>query len=154
MSYRNYPPSRMRGLAYADNIVRRFLNRRRVPISPISRIPSVVSRYGRPINRINIDLYVSMPYERGIDMSYNTLSQLHDVKQGVSLKNLLKYSSIKVNDDFEQGFCVICQDEIKIKDIIRNLKNCCHSFHIECIDEWFSENKKCPICKFDCREIS
>lgn len=26
---------------------------------------------------------------------------------------------------------------------------CMHLFHIECIDQWLSSNKRCPICRVD-----
>ncbi|CAD8178178.1 unnamed protein product [Paramecium pentaurelia] len=40
--------------------------------------------------------------------------------------------------------CTIC-----FEDVFENKKQliCSHSFHQECIDNWFKQQKKCPICK-------
>jgi len=145
MDYTNYPPGRMRGLAYAQNLMRRYFNQNTRPLfSPIRSSELRQYRHHQTPSRVNIDFYFSLPSE---NMSYHSLSQLQDVKVGVTLKNLLKHSSVKLND--ECGFCVICQDEIKIKEIVRRITNCNHVFHMDCVDQWFSENKKCPVCKFE-----
>ena len=39
-------------------------------------------------------------------------------------------------------------------DIIRKLNNCNHIFHLSCIDQWFSNNTRCPICRDDIRNTN
>jgi hypothetical protein len=149
MNYTTLPPGRRRGIVYANNLLsrqrRRLLNIRTPPLSyirpsayilptriiPISPIRSLV-RYTPPRN----------PYD-----DYIFLTQLQDVKIGLLTKNLLKNSIVKLNEN-ETEFCVICQDDIDIDDIVRYIK-CSHTFHIDCIDNWFTENKKCPTCKYE-----
>ena len=41
--------------------------------------------------------------------------------------------------------CGICIEKMKNKDIVRTLK-CKHSFHINCIDQWFEKKCCCPYC--------
>ena len=41
--------------------------------------------------------------------------------------------------------CGICISKMKRNDIVRNLK-CNHSFHINCIDQWFEKKCCCPYC--------
>ena len=84
---------------------------------------------------------------RHID-SYLLLSNLLDIKVGVTFKNLKKNSSIKLYNKLECKLCVICQNDIINNDIIRTL-NCSHQYHINCIDTWFLENRKCPVCRFE-----
>ena len=43
--------------------------------------------------------------------------------------------------------CPICLEENE-NNLCRRLK-CGHSFHCECIDKWFVNNKTCPICRFN-----
>lgn len=119
--YSLLPPGRQRGLAYFNGLQSR--RNRQPQVSPI--------RHFLRVSHIN---------------TYEVLSQLQDVKVGVNFKNLLKKSSVSINK--EQYFCVICQDDIEKNDIIRTVK-CAHSFHLNCIDTWLSENKKCPTCKYE-----
>ena len=148
MNYTNLPPGRQRGLAYANNILNRYLNRmRRIPVfSPIRSSEYLTVRRYNPT--FSIDFYVSVPNNNNEDSNttYQTLSQLEDVKIGISLKKLIKNSIVKLSTS-ESGLCVICQDDIGVKEVIRNINKCNHNFHIDCIDRWLSENKKCPICK-------
>lgn len=48
--------------------------------------------------------------------------------------------------------CSICQDNIGTNEMGRKLNHCGHTFHIRCIDTWFSRNVHCPICRHDIRE--
>jgi hypothetical protein len=52
----------------------------------------------------------------------------------------------------EEAMCSICQDVMPINQMVRSLNFCGHSFHISCIDQWFSRNVHCPICRHDIRE--
>jgi hypothetical protein len=145
MDYTNLPPSRRRGIVYANNLHRR--RRRRITVSPIRRTspvsPPLPPFYIQPIRTI----VRYTPPRINIFDEYTILTQLQDVKIGLLTKNLLKNSTVKLNEN-DTEFCVICQDNIDVDDIIRNIK-CSHNFHIDCIDNWFTENKKCPTCKYE-----
>ena len=41
--------------------------------------------------------------------------------------------------------CTICTDPFRTGDTLRRLP-CLHTFHRDCIDEWFQRSRKCPIC--------
>jgi len=41
--------------------------------------------------------------------------------------------------------CGICIEKMKRNDIVREL-TCKHSFHIDCIDQWFEKKCCCPYC--------
>ena len=43
--------------------------------------------------------------------------------------------------------CPICLEEMDIGHRIAALE-CMHTYHPECIDEWFSYNRICPECKY------
>ncbi|RIB02041.1 hypothetical protein C2G38_923253 [Gigaspora rosea] len=42
--------------------------------------------------------------------------------------------------------CTICLSEYEHNDWLRDLP-CAHDFHKECIDSWFKNSDKCPICR-------
>jgi hypothetical protein len=137
MNYTELPPGRNRRIAYSNyissNITRRHLTRQQT-----------VRQQPRRRTLRQSQVYFSVSYYEL--PSYNVLSQLKDVKVGIEFKNLVNKS--KVEKCEENKFCAICQDDIIKDDIIRVIK-CKHSYHIDCIDMWLIDNKKCPLCKFE-----
>ncbi len=45
--------------------------------------------------------------------------------------------------------CSICQEPVNCATRIRG---CGHCFHGHCIQQWFSMNPRCPMCRFDIRD--
>ncbi|XP_010063299.2 NEP1-interacting protein 1 [Eucalyptus grandis] len=43
--------------------------------------------------------------------------------------------------------CSICLQDFECKDEARRLPNCCHLFHMCCIDKWISKQRSCPLCR-------
>ncbi|OUZ99567.1 zinc finger protein [Macleaya cordata] len=45
--------------------------------------------------------------------------------------------------------CAVCLNELRDKDKVRELRNCCHVFHRSCINRWLDHNdqKTCPLCR-------
>ena len=149
ISYKDLPPGRARMLAYSNEINNRHNSISARVLTEINNhtitpwitsqnivfgsIPSSLST-----TRLN-NLQMSPFYE------YEVLSELPTVKVGLISKDLLDKSKIDSSKDV--AFCSICQQEIFL-DIIRTL-DCSHSYHVNCIDRWFTENKKCPQCRFE-----
>lgn len=53
------------------------------------------------------------------------------------------------------GPCAICQEEIRVSEVIRRLNRPCnHTFHKACIDRWLSQHIRCPVCRRDMRELT
>ena len=46
--------------------------------------------------------------------------------------------------------CAICQEAVESATRIRQ---CGHAFHAHCINEWFSMNTRCPVCRHDIRDL-
>ena len=44
--------------------------------------------------------------------------------------------------------CTICLCEFDDGEEVRRLP-CMHLFHVPCVDQWLSLNKRCPICRVD-----
>ncbi|GJZ55093.1 zinc finger, RING/FYVE/PHD-type containing protein [Tanacetum coccineum] len=58
--------------------------------------------------------------------------------------------SVDQEDDAEEakrGECAVCLDGFKDGDKCRMLRNCKHSFHVNCIDLWLINTAVCPICR-------
>lgn len=93
-------------------------------------------------------------FRRTLDRQVTFITRPHDIIpyiriyscEGLTLKNLLNKSKCDVAEKNFSTFCVICQETINNKEIYRTLV-CTHQFHQNCIDTWFIDNTKCPLCK-------
>lgn len=156
MSYRDLPAGRERMLAYAREVEIRNRVGNMTTHEAIASVLTGIRRTHSPfrmsqdivfgsirasrtrLERMN-NLQISPFYE------YEVLSDLPTVKIGLISKDLINKSTI--NSSKGISFCTICQQDIYM-DIVRKLE-CSHEFHVECIDKWFVENKKCPHCRFE-----
>lgn len=47
-----------------------------------------------------------------------------------------------------EGLCAVCQGEVGEGDEIKELRECLHSFHKDCLDDWVEEGHcTCPLCR-------
>lgn len=60
------------------------------------------------------------------------------------------------NDNCHWDTCAVCLNRLTANDEVRELRNCCHVFHRECMDRWLdhddhhnhdSHHKTCPLCR-------
>ena len=49
-------------------------------------------------------------------------------------------------EEEEADKCTICLSEFEQEEDVRRLP-CMHLFHVECVDQWLGQNKRCPICR-------
>ena len=87
--------------------------------------------------------------------SYDSLNNNSDMfinrfnNSSHSLENTLsKTSEFIVNNSGLDKNCPICLNSYKNGDRVRILP-CMHYYHRACIDNWFKESTKCPICQYD-----
>ena len=50
-----------------------------------------------------------------------------------------------------RGDCSICQEAYEVGASIRKILFCQHVFHTSCIDTWFTQSVRCPMCRHDIR---
>jgi E3 ubiquitin-protein ligase ATL41 len=43
--------------------------------------------------------------------------------------------------------CAVCLSELADGDKVRELPNCGHVFHVECVDAWLRARTTCPLCR-------
>ncbi|XP_071734817.1 RING-H2 finger protein ATL70-like [Rutidosis leptorrhynchoides] len=61
----------------------------------------------------------------------------------------LLYKDAKINK-WDSGFstcCSICLGDYKGSDMLRQLPDCGHLFHVKCVDPWLRLNPTCPNCR-------
>lgn len=48
----------------------------------------------------------------------------------------------------DEPTCVICLGQLEARHEVRELGNCGHGFHVECIDRWVDAGQvRCPLCR-------
>ncbi|KAK1366386.1 E3 ubiquitin-protein ligase RHA1B [Heracleum sosnowskyi] len=66
-----------------------------------------------------------------------------------TIKNQLPVTEYKSSDNRDDQ-CAVCLYLVKAKQLTRELENCSHVFHKECIDAWIDKNNvTCPLCRAD-----
>ena len=58
-------------------------------------------------------------------------------------------SAVETHIGTPNTVCSICQESVECATRIRH---CGHAFHGSCIDQWFSMNPRCPVCRYDIRD--
>lgn len=70
----------------------------------------------------------------------------------VNYNEFVQRRGILLNEAAEVGAtttgCAVCLNGVKGKHEIRELPNCSHVFHRECLDSWVDEDQHtCPLCR-------
>ena len=124
------------------------INRR--PVIPPLRLPNNPP----PTNRTPVNIYIPTQYSNtetddNINLdSYEELTNLSPVANGVSIRTLNKRTQLIINQENSDDICCICQQSYDNNEIIRKLP-CNHTMHQHCIDIWFEKNKNCPMCRIE-----
>jgi hypothetical protein len=78
------------------------------------------------------------------------------IRVGCNLNTLRQATSTQIYDSLfnldNERLCSICQSNYINHQIIRKINHCGHFYHLNCLDEWFENNVKCPECQYDLRE--
>jgi len=57
----------------------------------------------------------------------------------------IKFQEEVIHNVIEKIDCAICLEELNNNNKV--ILECMHSFHTECITEWFKNNNTCPFCR-------
>ncbi|KAG6423991.1 hypothetical protein SASPL_114400 [Salvia splendens] len=52
-----------------------------------------------------------------------------------------------IQNDAKSYECAVCLNEFQQGEKLRQIPNCSHVFHIDCIDIWLQNNANCPLCR-------
>jgi len=63
------------------------------------------------------------------------------------LKMIVTWSDEFESSDEFRSVCSICIENIKINDWYKQLPQCEHYFHADCIDRWLRVRDSCPLCR-------
>lgn len=114
-------------------------------VEPLSRNRYLIEHYYRSTSRhrnwVLDQLYVISDNQRRSNRNI-----FEDVLVDTSVKNLNKKTEVKT---LQEGHCVICLNNFKMEDVVREIKHCNHQYHLKCFDKWAETNRKCPLCNYD-----
>lgn len=60
-------------------------------------------------------------------------------------------SLLKQSEADKKNECAICLDHLKLNDSVKVIRNCRHTYHASCINEWILRNPSCPLCRRQCK---
>ncbi len=91
-----------------------------------------------------------------------SLSNIDYENTNINYENMEDIKIVLSNEEFEnienikcvnENKCSICLEDIAKNEEIKKI-SCNHEFHIECLKIWLcNQSVKCPICRYDIREI-
>ncbi|XP_013166271.1 PREDICTED: RING finger protein 165-like [Papilio xuthus] len=63
-------------------------------------------------------------------------------------RNTYRHAYARPAPHHQDEKCTICLSIFEVDSDCRRLP-CMHLFHMDCVDQWLSTNKHCPICRVD-----
>ncbi|KAJ3680284.1 hypothetical protein LUZ60_016562 [Juncus effusus] len=59
-----------------------------------------------------------------------------------------KLKARKVCKTEDSNVCMVCLENLELRDEVRELGNCHHAYHKDCIDQWIDVGQvTCPLCR-------
>ena len=81
--------------------------------------------------------------QTGPRRTYN--SKVHGLaKDTINALPIVHFKDLNEKEDRE---CPVCLSDFEPEDSLRQLPQCKHVFHLECIDLWFNSHSTCPLCR-------
>ena len=82
-------------------------------------------------------------------------SQNNNLRPITPTREQINNASILVRYDFIENpsseICSISLQEFNNNDVVRQILYCGHIFHENSLQEWFTRNTVCPLCRYDIR---
>ncbi|KAL5572268.1 hypothetical protein UlMin_021865 [Ulmus minor] len=86
--------------------------------------------------------------------SSSSSSSIQFIRESLSLTTFGEITE-RLPSDCQWDTCAVCLNQLKNRDEVRELRNCCHVFHKDCLDRWLDHDhdhhqethKTCPLCR-------
>ena len=75
------------------------------------------------------------------------LSEVFNSTRLLTEEEIANNTNISTIEEDNNEMCSICQENFQVGDETREIDNCNHEFHRNCIDEWFRTRITCPVCR-------
>ncbi len=148
------------------SFVQQQLDPRMPPERPqrILRSPPPQIHQQRPIRSVAIDLGARFPaatllsawLQPDLTELSELLQNLEPVQVAPTAEQIATATILTQVEPGPDVVCAICLDRSppnpRGETEWRYIRHCNHGFHRTCIDNWFSQNIRCPVCRHDIRE--
>ena len=74
-----------------------------------------------------------------------------DRGDGLSEETIAKIKEVPTGDNLT---CGICLENVIQGTLVKELPECLHQFHVDCVDEWLRRRAICPYCRCEITEIN
>jgi len=110
-------------------------------------------RVNNPNQNTNSNIAQNSVYNSNVLFNDKNLSDFDKKKDNLFLEmDQFQYKHIQKYDSRRETECVICLEEFKRNDIIKEFYKCRHIFHKDCLKSWLKRSNACPLCKHDLTE--
>ncbi|KAK1310084.1 RING-H2 finger protein ATL7 [Acorus calamus] len=83
------------------------------------------------------------PSESGLKKEHREMLPVVVFKESFSIREAQDGKKLIQLGDW----CAVCLGDYQAEERLQQIPACGHTFHIECIDSWLSENTTCPLCR-------
>ncbi|MBK5113955.1 MAG: hypothetical protein KGD59_05995 [Candidatus Heimdallarchaeota archaeon] len=60
-----------------------------------------------------------------------------------------QYKSFRLKDASKTYICMVCKQDIELREDVHNCPNCHSYYHEDHLFQWLQVNTTCPVCSFD-----
>jgi len=113
-----------------------------------TEMPSSAGGRNIHLNRIQYDMLRSGLKNTNQGLSKSKISLIK--KQKLILREDLESNAMLFDSESSEEFwivCSVCLEDITVNDWYKQLPDCGHYFHAECIDRWLAVRALCPVCR-------
>jgi hypothetical protein len=112
-------------------------------------IPPQRNRQQNPFRNIMSMFTTTVPLSTTIPVTVPLTQNLEPVIVRPT-QNQINTATNIISTTATSEICSICQESLANSEV-RRIHHCRHMFHRNCIDRWFEQNVRCPVCRHDIR---
>mgnify|MGYP001432255139 CR=1 FL=1 len=92
------------------------------------------------------------PSPLSVVFPFSTRLLMRSFANGLQVKDLLRETVLVAKRSTVLTCCPICFGWAKKYEILRKIRKCGHTFHANCVDQWFVTSTTCPVCRHQLEE--
>ena len=109
---------------------------------------SILYDYNNPINPNIYNENITTLFQNFLNTSQSVCPANEQIQNA---SRIIRYGNIE--NPLSQS-CPISLEDFQENNMIRQLLHCGHLFHQTQFDEWFQNNVRCPVCRYDIRNYT